>query len=259
MKKLFALFCLVCFLSSNFVFAIEDNGQYSQQPVKSAKISENKIIKKDAGIIKLPNQEKIDKTAFEAKMAEDEKAYQKVKHSHGEGYYMFYKAADKIIRANNLDTQNWRFEIVKKPNEINAYANAANHVVMYSSMIDSFFDNEDALSAVIGHELSHHILNHIPQNIKAYDRIRKLDIGIQNSLLFTWMIFPIVVFVPIYSVRKRVWYKRLRENELEADTEALTLMARAGYDVDYANDLMSTLARLGENEKEYTDKILINK
>lgn len=283
MKKIFALICLFGIISSNFCFAVEE--------LNKTLIESQIYIKKDPGLIKLPNTTKIDEKAFKAKMVKDENEYNKkikglssdlyfsfddngkIKHtasfsnrdltedeieykntrdSHLLGYYMFYKTADKLLRANNLDTQNWRFEIKNNSDEINAYANTANHVVIYTSIIDSFYDNEDALSWLIGHELSHHILNHLQQSKKAYDRIQKLDTGIQNSIAFFWLGFPIP-FIGIYRYRQHVWFKRLRNSELEADSEALILMARAGYNVDYSNDVMSTLVQVGEHEKHFED------
>ncbi len=285
MKKLIALFCLFSFLTLNVSLAIEDTN--IQAPIE--KTAKMKPVKKDPHIIKLPNRQKIDEELFEKKMAQDDKEYEKKIHvfsndfalyrdkdgkilaklgykgdseeekeykemqnSWAQGYYMFYKIADKIIRANNLDTQNWRFEIRNKPDEINAYANAANHVVLYSSITDSFYDNEDALAFVIGHEMAHHILGHIQKNIKAYDRIKKLQYGINNSLLCSYLIFPLFI-APGYKIKQWVWYSRIRKNELEADSESITLLARAGYDVAHVNDVMSTFSQIGEHEKTLTD------
>lgn len=282
MKKFFALVSIISFLSTNLCFAIDDYEDEIPNTIKKERV---KLEKKDPGIIKLPNRKVIAKKAFEEKMAQDEKEYQKVRALAGkgnyifyqddegiikttkkltqeeqeeketkdswiEGYYMFYKVADKLLRANNLDTQNWRFEIKKKSDEMNAYANAANHVVIYSSMMDTFYDNPDALSWLLGHELSHHILGHIQKNVHAYERIDKLQNGIINSCLLPG---AILIFYPIYHSKQRVWFRRIRRTEIEADTEALTLMARAGFDVDYANDVMSTLSQLPETEKYYTD------
>ncbi len=273
MKKLFVVFCLMSFLSTNTAVAINDFGNI------------DKPEKKDPGIIKLPNKKEIDQKAFEQKMAKDESEYQKIRMLSGngnymlylednglikanselteeekqekelksswiDGYYLFYKVADKIIRANDLDTQNWRFAIDNKTKEINAYATAANLVVINSSLADTFYDNPDALAWLIGHELSHHILGHLQKMTKAYDRINKLENGIINSLMLPG---AILIFYPIYNAKQRAWYRRIRKLELEADTEGLSLMARAGFDVDYANDVMSTLTQLGEHEKFYKD------
>lgn len=285
MKKTIASICLMCFCSVNTCSAISEVSEINQT-VKN--VQETNIIKKDPKIIKLPSHTRIDQKAFKEKLRQDEKEYQKVralasnytlyidedgnvsadietdekkgknseyektKNSWTEGYYLFYKTADRIIRANNLDTQNWRFLIDKKTKEVNAYASSANLVTINSSMADSFYDNEDALAWLIGHEMSHHILGHIPKNIHAYERIRKLNIGLYNSWGCFYLVFPLL-FIPPYEIRKRIWYKRIRQNETEADIEALSLMAKAGYNVDYANDVLSSLAQLGETEKNYKD------
>lgn len=278
MKKIFSLIFVLSFFTVNFSIAIDDYDEDYTTPIKKEKVE---FKKKDAGIIKLPNRKEIAKKAFAEKMAQDEKEYQKIKALSGknsyvfidddgmvntskeltdeekeikdswiEGYYIFYKVADKILRANNLDTQNWRFEIKNKSDSINAYANAVNHVVIYSSLVDTFYDNPDALAFVIGHELSHHILGHAHENGLARERIVKLKNGIINSCFLPGA--PLI-FGPIYGSKIYIWRKRIRDNETEADTEALTLMSRAGFDVDYANDVMSTFAQLYEGQKTLED------
>jgi len=287
MKKLTALLCLLCFISAGICPAVEDVYSGAQ------KSGAAEIIKKDAGIIKLPVYKEIDRKAYAEKMKQDDDEYKKIKalaasdyyvfyktsgdkvkvsrfdeetitdnendyknikDSWVEGYYLFYKTADKILRANNLDTQNMRFIIDKKTNVINASASAANLVTINSALADSFYDNEDALAFVIGHELSHHIFNHMQQNVKAYERINKLDIGIENAVNFSILTLGLTaVFVPIYKGRQHVWFKRLRNNEKEADIEALALMARAGYNTESANDVFAVFAKLPETEKHYTD------
>ena len=272
---------------------IPGKSQQTQTAQTAAKNTEKKkITKKDPGIIKLPNTEEIDEKAFKAKMEADEKEYKKIKALAGsgylflrdedgkiraeftqgelteaeqefnktreswiEGYYIFYKTADRLIRANNLDTQNWRFEIDKKSDSFNAYANAANHVVIYSSAVDTFYDNEDALAFLLGHEISHHIFNHMREGAEARERIARLDIRIQNAIIFGIATAGIsCLFVPVFLFRKHVWYKRLRAQETQADLEAVTLMARAGYNTEAANDVLSVMARLPELKFHYMEE-----
>ena len=273
MKKLFILAILSVFFGTNFCFAIDDGS----------------ITKKDPGLIKLPNKEEIEKKAFEAKMSKDEKEYKKkikglssnlyftynddnkivnvenldkmnlseedkeyraVRNSWLEGYYMLYKTADKIIRANNLDTQNWRFAIINKTTDINATAKSANYIEINSALVDSFYDNENALAFVVGHEMAHHILNHEQKFAKISDDLAEMKKTMELSVSY-----PIVsvLSVPSCLTKKAVLYKKVRKMEEAADTEALTLITRAGYDVDYANDVILTFDRLGEGRKRYTD------
>lgn len=144
-------------------------------------------------------------------------------------YYRIYKIADRLIRANNLDYINWRFCLVSNAEDINAYATAVNYIIIYSSVIDSFEGNDDALAFIIAHELSHQILGHSKQKAE----MSKKDVA--DKLLYASTLG--------YSslVTDQLENKASRDMEYAADALGAELIVRAGYDFNRAMDLMDFL------------------
>jgi hypothetical protein len=101
-----------------------------------------------------------------------------------------------------------RFQI-DPSNRLNASADGL--YVKLSSRVAEFARNDDELALVIAHELSHNILKH---------RDRLDAQGVSRGLFRAFGKNP----------------GRIRRAEYEADTLALYLMARAGYDIDVAPD-----------------------
>ena len=118
---------------------------------------------KDPHIMKFGDYKTIPAADYNAKLKQDEvkyKEYEKQmskKHSKyyttqadTEDFYTLYRVAEKLIRANKLDYMNWRICIKKNVDEVNAYNDGSNLVVLTTSMYDTFKNNDDALAFVIG-------------------------------------------------------------------------------------------------------------
>ncbi len=178
---------------------------------------------------------------------------------------------DKLLRANNLYYQNWRFAIKNEPEDVNAYATAANLIVLHSSLYDSLYNDEEALAFALAHELSHLILGHAQVKLDLYKNRMELEEQLKhvvqlaekqdytarvnaaynnsyassiNSLASSYNTY---CAVRIKNDIDRTYTKE-RELELEADSEALVLYTRAGFDTKKAKHTLEFLSQLPEIE-----------
>ena len=115
---------------------------------------------KDPKLIKLSNFEPIDEKLYQKKLAQDEKVYEKeiipalrkkTKTVNVEplevDFYKVYRIAERLIRANNLEHQNWRITI-RKTQDFNAFAADTNLVTINTGLYDTLYTNEDALAFI---------------------------------------------------------------------------------------------------------------
>jgi beta-barrel assembly-enhancing protease len=87
--------------------------------------------------------------------------YEEAKANLPESYYILYRVAERIARANALDNTPWRMVIPSDYN-VNAFATDTNLVAVYAGLLDVLYGDPNALAFVVGHEMGHHIRNHIP-------------------------------------------------------------------------------------------------
>lgn len=76
-------------------------------------------------------------------------------------YYTLYRIVERLARANALDRSPWRVYISPQY-DINAYATQANLLAMHSGLLDLVAGDTDAIACIVGHEMAHHVQNHIP-------------------------------------------------------------------------------------------------
>ncbi len=194
---------------------------------------DNKTIK-DPKLIKLSDCIEISDTEFDKKTKEDEKLYEiqhenlkpkketnSIKQPLSADLYNLYRVAERIIRANNLDYINWRISLYNDTETYNAYTAMANLIAVYSGLYDTLYGNDDALAFIVSHELSHQILGHLQRTADLDNTLRKwVPQGEMGTL-------------------DLIYYKKRREIELEADSQAFELLSRAGYSPKKAMDAIS--------------------
>jgi predicted Zn-dependent protease len=87
-------------------------------------------------------------------------AYKKAQQELPKDYFTVYAIVDKIARANGLDNKPWRV-VVTSNYEVNAYASDTNLLTFEAGLIDQLEGNASALACAIGHEMGHHIRQHL--------------------------------------------------------------------------------------------------
>ena len=75
-------------------------------------------------------------------------------------YFIIYAITERIARANGLDNIPWR--IVSSPNYVvNAFATDHNLIIIEYGLLDKLEGNPSAIACVIGHEMGHHVRQHL--------------------------------------------------------------------------------------------------
>ncbi|RZF36266.1 hypothetical protein LSTR_LSTR017040, partial [Laodelphax striatellus] len=142
----------------------------------------------------------------------------------------------------------WKLTVVNKP-VVNAFVMVDGHIIVFSGMID-LCQNTDQLAAVLGHELSHVILEHIPEKIS---NAHLLSIIMMIPLLVIFTIFPLAKAVLLESLLSHLAQLAItlpfsRKLEVEADEVGMLLAARACFDVREASKLWERMAKKSKGE-----------
>jgi predicted Zn-dependent protease len=132
---------------------------------------------------------------------------------------------------------NWQFN-VQKTQELNAYCMPGGRIMVYSGLIESLKTTDDELAAVIGHEIAHALREHTRERVsRAYAQQLVLSgaaavagVG-EGTASIANMVAEVTFQLPFG-----------RDQESEADTIGLELMARAGYDPRAAVNLWTKMS-----------------
>lgn len=89
--------------------------------------------------------------------------YQQAKKDLPNNMYVLYRVVDRLSRANELDQKPWRIVLVPQY-QLNAFADEANLIAVYTGIIDQLAGDSSALACIVGHEMGHHTKRHIAIN-----------------------------------------------------------------------------------------------
>jgi predicted Zn-dependent protease len=115
----------------------------------------------------------------------------------------------------------WTFHYIPSPEFVNAFALPGGHVFVGEGLL-RLVASEDALAAVLGHEVEHIDLRHCAERAQAQARLR------QMGSLGDFAGIPVELFMAGYS----------KEEELEADRDGTTLAVQNGYSYTGIIDLL---------------------
>jgi predicted Zn-dependent protease len=133
---------------------------------------------------------------------------------------------------------NWQFN-VQKTNELNAYCMPGGRIMVYSGLIESLDLTDAELATVIAHEVAHALREHTRERVsRAYGQQLVLSgvaavAGVSEGTANLANMIAQVTFQLPFS----------RDQESEADTIGLELMARAGYDPGEALTLWNKMSK----------------
>jgi len=120
---------------------------------------------------------------------------------------------------------NWQFN-VQKTDELNAYCMPGGRIMVYSGLMEKLDLSDAELATVLGHEIAHALREHTRERVsRAYAQQLVLQgaaavTGVGEGAASVAGMVADVTFQLPFS----------RDQESEADTIGLELMARAGYD-----------------------------
>jgi beta-barrel assembly-enhancing protease len=120
----------------------------------------------------------------------------------------------------------WHFYLIRNPGFVNAFALPGGHVFVGLGLL-KLMHSEDALAAVLGHEVEHIDMRHCADRYQTEAHLRHLD---PTGLLS----LPVELFIAGYS----------KDQELEADRDGTTLAVEAGYSPQGILQLFAEFAKL---------------
>ena len=162
------------------------------------------------------------------------------------------KSVEKYFKDKNktsvLNGFNWEYNTVKD-SAINAWCMPGGKVVVYTGILP-ITKNENALAVVIGHEVSHALLQHGNQRmsesmIQQFGGIA-LSVALANKPSATQDIF-----MDAYGIGSNVGFMLpfSRKQELEADRYGLIWAAMAGYDPNEALAFWERMQNASKGDK----------
>jgi len=187
--------------------------------------------------------ETIEHGAAQAYEAELQKAHEKgILNTDGAQLNRVTAIARRIVKVTPVfrpDAAKWNWQFnVEKTKDLNAYCMPGGRIMVYSGLIDSLDLSDAELATVIGHEIAHALREHTRERVsRAYAQQLVLSgaaavTGVSAETANIANMVADVTFQLPFS----------REQESEADTIGLELMARAGYDPHAALTLWNKMA-----------------
>ena len=147
------------------------------------------------------------------------------------------------------DALKWNWEInVQDSKEVNAYCMAGGKIMVYTGLIDQIKPSDDELAAVIGHEISHALREHVREQMS---RAKAQQLGLLGLAAVIGVstknadnaVSTVALGGTLAAVALTLPNSRTAEHE--ADEMGLELAARAGYNPDAAVSLWQKMGALG--------------
>ena len=157
-------------------------------------------------------------------------------------------AAEKWLadqgQSHYLDNYQWEYKLVLS-DEINAWCMPGGKIVVYTGILPLTM-NEDGLAVVLGHEVSHALLNHGQQRMSA-DVLQQLGATGLSLIVSNKTPETQALAMTAYGAGSAIFgtLPFSRSHESEADHYGLILMAIAGYDPDAAVPFWQRMSALG--------------
>jgi beta-barrel assembly-enhancing protease len=145
-----------------------------------------------------------------------------------------------IVNASNRPVGNWTFGVLET-NEVNAFAGPNGYIFVTRGALNRM-DNEAQLAGVLAHEVTHVLHHHGLEGVKSNatadfaKSMAKIHIDDSTGLL-SGMVAPTLITV----VEKGYG----QDQELDADANAIRLMAAAGYDPNGLPQFLQKLESAG--------------
>ena len=139
----------------------------------------------------------------------------------------------------------WRFRVVDS-DVINAFALPGGFVYVNRGLIERA-ETSSELAGVLGHEISHVLLRHSAARM---EKAQKTNVGISLVCGFTNICSSDAARVAINVGGAALFAKFSRKDELEADSAAVGVVMRAGYDPDGIATMFEKLLRTREQRPD---------
>lgn len=147
------------------------------------------------------------------------------------------------------DAVKWNWQVnVLESKEINAYCMAGGKIMVYTGLLDEIKPTDDELAAVMGHEISHALREHVRERIS---RAKAQQMGLLGAAALVGIstkssdnaVKTVALGGALATVAMTLPNSRTAEHE--ADQMGLELMARAGYNPNAAVTLWEKMNAKG--------------
>ena len=161
---------------------------------------------------------------------------------------MVQRVGRRIAAASKLNYE-WEFRLLDAPDVANAFALPGGKVAVYSGLL-SVTQNEDALAAVLGHEVAHVTAEHGNERMTQTMLIQAGLVATGTALNWSNMSdetrYEVMAAINA-GAQFGVLLPYSRTHESEADEIGLRVLVRAGYDPYEAPKLWERMAELNPN------------
>lgn len=174
----------------------------------------------------------------------------------GAQYQMVQRAGRRIAAASGLEAD-WEFRLLQAPDVVNAFALPGGKVAVYTGIL-SVTQNEDALAAVMGHEVAHVTAHHGNERMTQTIGQQALLIGADAFLDWKGLSADTKgLWLAGLGIGSELGVKKYsRVHESEADEIGLRYLVRAGYDPNQAPLLWERMAGLSGGSGDPVSRLL---
>jgi predicted Zn-dependent protease len=149
---------------------------------------------------------------------------------------------DSIARTTSRADLDWHFYVVNTK-QVNAFALPGGYIYVNRGLIESA-TKMDELTGTLGHEIGHVIQRH---TVKQMQTAEKANAGVAVVCTLTSICHSGLAQVAVQVGGTALFAKHSRLDELQADSEAVVNVTRAGYDPQGIPDLFQVLLK----ERQY--------
>jgi predicted Zn-dependent protease len=141
------------------------------------------------------------------------------------------------------DSASWRWEVqvINDPKTVNAFCMAGGKMAIYTGMWDQLKATDDELAQVMGHEISHALLDHTRERMSVA-RSTSLGVSLLGAVAGVGSATGQAMGT---AAQLAITLPNSRESEAEADAVGIQLAAHAGYDPNSAVTLWEKMAKVG--------------
>ena len=141
------------------------------------------------------------------------------------------------------DSASWRWEVqvINDPKTVNAFCMAGGKMAIYSGMWEQVKATDDELAQVMGHEISHALLDHTRERM-SIARSTSLGVSVLGAVAGVGSVGGQAMDT---AAQLAITLPNSRESEAEADALGIQLAAHAGYDPKAAVTLWEKMAKVG--------------
>jgi len=151
----------------------------------------------------------------------------------------------RIARTTSRSDLDWHFYVINT-DQVNAFALPGGYIYVNRGLIEST-DKLDELAGTLGHEIGHVIQRH---SVKQMETAQKTNVGVAVLCTLTNICESGLGQAAVQVGGSAFFARHTRLDELQADSEAVVNVTRAGFDPNGIPELFEVLLR--EREREPT-------